>query len=164
MPSRKRSASKIDFWESKLFFSFPIACWFFFVRILPRPLSKIKKHFCYYKPSSAGLFKIPFLFAFHSMLKNVCWYLWQEWTSLYFHCFCSIAAFITHCTCAIHLYIGDQGLFLFFSCLSFVWLVRRVILNAPEGSVAPKASVLWVCQATFWASGGWILFIHVQTC
>lgn len=51
--------------------------------------------------------------------------------------------------CGIHFYIGDQGLFLFFSFMSFVWLVMRVIQNAPEGSVVLKASVLWALPGYF---------------
>lgn len=152
MPNSKRSASKVDFWESKLFFSFPIACWFFLVRILPRPLSKIKKHFCYYKPFSPGLFRIPFLSAFRSMLKNACWYLWQEWTSLYFHCLCSIAAFITHCTCTIHLYIGHQGLFLFFPVLC---------LACKESD--SECSRGQCCAESFGSVGfAWLLFGHQE--
>lgn len=103
------------------------------------------------------------------MLENISWHLRWGWISLFFHCFCSIAAFITHCIVysAMHFYIGDQGLFLFFPSIfplfglqwAWFWELQRAVL-------CWKHRFSWLCLDTFWEPGGWMLFTecYLQTC
>lgn len=170
MHSRKRSASKIDFWESKLLFSFPIACWFFFVRMLPTPLSKIKKHFAIVCHSFQVCLKfsisfcIPFnteiyLLAFLMGMNVFIFPLLLQYSCFHYSLHCVHRAVHFY-----HFYIGDQGLFLFFFFLVLCLVWDEWFRKLQRALLCWKLLCSGLCLDTFWAPGAWMLFTHMQSC